>query len=359
MSDEPDLGDIIDDQIRAGGPISLATYMSLCLSHPKRGYYAQGEPLGAKGDFITAPEISQMFGELIGFFLVNLWQQMGEPPSFTLLELGPGRGTLMEDALRVACRAQGFADGLHLQLFESNANLRSEQAKHLSLYTPYWSETVDAVSEDPLLVVANEFFDALPIRQFVATPTGWRERLVGLREDKRVFGLSPMPFPIGALPPAVVQAEPGAVYEVSLAGQQIVRQLASLIARQSGAMLIIDYGHEPTGLGETLQAVRSHAYADPLEAPGQTDISAHVDFEALGDAARDSGLIVHPVTTQGEFLQRLGINERAAALVKANPGARDDLDAALNRLVGEEAMGKLFKVFCATSPGLQPLGLSP
>src|SRR4051812_39255629 len=176
------------------GPMSIATYMGLALSHPRHGYYAAGRPIGAAGDFITAPEISQMFGELIGFFIVNLWQQMGQPTSFTLLELGPGRGTLMQDALRAAARADGFENALHLQLFEQNALLKREQEKRLGSYSPYWAPELDIVSNDPLFVVANEFFDALPIKQFVRAADGWHERLVGLNGDTRVFGLSPTPI---------------------------------------------------------------------------------------------------------------------------------------------------------------------
>ncbi|RYD89659.1 MAG: class I SAM-dependent methyltransferase, partial [Sphingomonadales bacterium] len=212
------LADLIDRQIREAGPMSIATYMGLALTHPRAGYYSGADPLGAKGDFVTAPEISQMFGELIGFFLVNLWQQSGEPKSFTLLELGPGRGTLMQDALRVAARAEGFLDACHLQLFETNPALRAQQAERLGKYNPYWASEIDAVADDPLFVVANEFFDALPIRQFIKASDGWHERQVGLRDGKRAFGLSPTPIADAAMPEAVRNAEPGEVYEVSLAG---------------------------------------------------------------------------------------------------------------------------------------------
>src|SRR4051812_11627631 len=194
------LGQQIDAQIRTTGPMSIATYMGLCLTHPRQGYYAVGRPIGADGDFITAPEISQMFGELVGFFFVNLWQQMGQPTSFTLLELSPGRGTLMQDALRAASRADGFENAMHLQLFESNKLLRAEQEKRLGNYSPYWATDIDAVSEDPLFVVANEFFDALPIKQFVKTDDGWHERLVGLADGQRAFGLSPTPIADSAAP---------------------------------------------------------------------------------------------------------------------------------------------------------------
>jgi SAM-dependent MidA family methyltransferase len=345
-------------QIRANGPMSVATFMGLCLTHPKKGYYKDADPLGVAGDFITAPEISQMFGELIGFFLVNLWQQMQEPPSFTLLELGPGRGTLMQDALRVASRAEGFADALHLQLFETNPDLKKAQGERLSAFHPYWADEIDAVGDGPVLVVANEFFDALPIRQFVRGKEGWHERQVGLREGARAFGLSPTPIPIAALPEAVRDAPEGAIYEAALAGAEAMKRLSALIARQGGALLAIDYGYGRTQTGETLQAVARHAFADPLENPGAVDLSAHVDFEALARIATDAGLTAHPLTGQGDFLRHLGILERAEMLRRANPGATTTIDAALHRLTAADQMGDLFKVFVATSPGLVPVGVS-
>src|SRR5690606_24597105 len=253
------------------------------------------DPLGARGDFVTAPEISQMFGELIGFFVVNLWQQLGEPRSFTLLELGPGRGTLMQDALRVAARAEGFLDACHLQLFETNPALRAQQAERLGQYHPYWAEELDAVADDPLFVVANEFFDALPIRQFVKASDGWHERQVGLRDGARAFGLSPTPIADEAMPEAVRGAATGEVYEVGLAAADALQRLGQRIARQRGAILAIDYGYAETQTGETLQAVRHHAYADPLAAPGEADLSAHVDFGALARVAADLGLKVEPL----------------------------------------------------------------
>jgi NADH dehydrogenase [ubiquinone] 1 alpha subcomplex assembly factor 7 len=359
MAELPSLPDLIDMQIRANGPMSVATYMGLCLTHPREGYYKKADPLGARGDFITAPEISQMFGELIGFFFVNLWQQMKEPKSFTLLELGPGRGTLMQDALRVACRAEGFENALHLQLFETSEVLKAEQAKRLGKYNPYWASEIDAVSDDPLFVVANEFFDALPIRQFVKTENGWHERLIGLKDDKRSFGLSPTPVPETSMPEAVRGAEAGAVYEANLAAADVMGRLSKLVARLGGAILAIDYGYPKTRTGETLQAVSRHAFADPLEAPGEADLSAHVDFGALTEMARAAGLTPHRVTPQGEFLKRLGIFERAEMLSKANPALADTIDASLRRLTDTKEMGELFKVLAVTSPGLVPPGIIP
>ncbi|MDB5538764.1 MAG: hypothetical protein JWQ89_491 [Devosia sp.] len=358
MPDTRSLGDLIDMQLSQNGPMSIATYMGLALTHPRSGYYTGKDPLGGKGDFITAPEISQMFGELIGFFIVNLWQQLDEPRSFTLLELGPGRGTLMQDALRVAAKADGFLDAMHLQLFESNPALKTQQAERLGQYNPYWATEIDALADDPLIVIANEFFDALPIRQFVKAEDGWHERQVGLRDGKRSFGLSPTPIPDAAMPPEVQSAQPGEIYEVSLAAADVMQRLGKRIGAQRGALLAIDYGYATTQTGETLQAVRNHAFADALDAPGETDLSAHVDFGALSKVATDLGLKVEPLATQRDFLGRLGIVERATALAKANPGQVDAIAAALKRLVDSSEMGTLFKVFCAHSEGLEPIGFS-
>ncbi|WP_375451556.1 class I SAM-dependent methyltransferase [uncultured Devosia sp.] len=359
MPDSPTLPDLIDMQIRTTGPMSVATYMGLCLTHPHKGYYKGADPLGAAGDFITAPEISQMFGELVGFFVVNLWQQMGQPKACTLLELGPGRGTLMADMLRVACRAEGFRDALDLRLFETNPALIAEQNARLEAYDPNWIQGFDTVGDGPLLVVANEFFDALPIRQFVRTTQGWHERVVGLLEGRRAFGLSPTPLPPSVMPDAVADAAPNAIYEAALAGTEVMSRLAHTVSTQGGAILAIDYGYAMTQTGETLQGIRRHAYADVLASPGDTDLSAHVDFNALGDAAGKAGLTVHPLVSQARFLDRLGIGDRAKALGLANPGAAADIAAARRRLTAPDQMGDLFKAFCAASPGLVPPGFSP
>jgi NADH dehydrogenase [ubiquinone] 1 alpha subcomplex assembly factor 7 len=357
MSDTaPTLPELIDMQIRANGPMSVATYMGLCLTHPTKGYYRGADPLGAAGDFVTAPEISQMFGELIGFFFVNLWQQMGSPKAFTLLELGPGRGTLMADLLRVACRAEGFRDALDLRMFETNPTLIAEQNARLEPYGPQWIDSFEKVGDGPLLVVANEFFDALPIRQFVRMADGWHERMVGLKDDQRSFGLNPTPIPVSVMPEAVADAEINAVYEVGLANGEVMKRLAAIASTQGGAILAVDYGYGRTQTGETLQGVRRHAHTDVLDAPGEVDLSAHVDFEALGNVATAAGLAVQPLATQGQFLTRLGITERSKALSVANPGSADSIAAAKSRLTAPEQMGNLFKAFCAHSPGLQPMG---
>jgi len=351
-----DLGELIDLQIRTQGPMSIATFMGLALTHPAKGYYRRADPLGAGGDFITAPEISQMFGELIGFFLVNLWQQMDEPKAFTLLELGPGRGTLLADMLRVACRAPGFRDGLDLRLFETNPALIAAQNARLEPYEPKWITDFDKIGEGPLLVIANEFFDALPIRQFMRASDGWHERVIGHIEGKRAFGISPTPIPADAMPQAVQDAGEGEIFEIGIAGGEVMNRLCQQVGKLGGAILIIDYGYARTQTGETLQAVRHHTYADPLENPGETDLSAHVDFEALATVARRKGLAVQPLATQADFLKRLGLAERAKALSTANPDSAADIAVAVKRLTAPDQMGELFKVLCAASPGLAPQG---
>ncbi|SFZ83098.1 SAM-dependent methyltransferase, MidA family [Devosia enhydra] len=356
---ETDLSDRIKLEIETGGPMSVARYMALCLSHPRQGYYRAGDPLGAAGDFITAPEISQMFGELVGLFIATLWQQMGSPRRFDLLELGPGRGTLMQDALRVASRVPGLAGSLRLSLFESSPGLRAEQAARLAPFAPVWSEDIVPDGDAPLIVIANEFFDALPIRQFVKGGEGWHEREIGLADDALAFGLSPTPLPSGSLPPQLAGAEAGEVFELGLAARQVTQRLAEAVRVRGGAVLAIDYGYEGPRTGETLQGVRRHAFADPLSAPGLVDLSAHVDFGALAEIGRKAGLAVAPITAQGIFLTRLGIGERAAALAKANHSEAESLARALERLVAPDEMGTLFKAFCMHSPGLQPPGFAP
>lgn len=356
MTEAPSLPELIDMQIRTSGPMSVASYMGLCLTHPSKGYYKVADPLGAAGDFVTAPEISQMFGELIGFFMVNLWQQMGSPKAFSLLELGPGRGTLMADMLRVACRAEGFRDALDLRLFETNPALIAEQNARLEVYEPKWIDAFEKVGDGPLLVVANEFFDAMPIRQFVRMEDGWHERMVGLSDGKRSFGLNPTPIPPSAMPEAVADAELNTVFEVGLASGEVMKRLAAIVGRQGGGILAIDYGYGRTQTGETLQGVRRHRFADVLDAPGETDLSAHVDFEALGTLAAKAGLQVQALATQGSFLTRLGIDQRVKGLSAANPAQADTIAAARDRLVDPGQMGELFKVFCAASPGLVPPG---
>lgn len=347
--------------IRLGGPMSIADYMAIVLGDPEHGYYMSREVFGAGGDFITAPEVSQMFGEMLGLWAVDTWIRLGRPTPFRLVELGPGRGTLMADALRAARVMPDFLAAARLHLVETSPRLRERQRRSLAgaALSPHWHDRIDEIPAGPVIVLANEFFDALPIRQFVKGESGWHERLVGLKEESRVFGLSPTPIPSSAMPEAVRNAELGEVYEANLAAADAMQKLSKIVARQGGAILAIDYGYAKTRTGETLQAIRKHTFVDPLDAPGSADLSAHVDFGALSEAATTAGLVAHRVTGQGDFLKRLGIVERADMLSRANPGQAPAIAAALHRLTDSAEMGELFKAFVAASPGLEPPGVLP
>lgn len=349
---EQSLAEQIDAQIRASGPMSLSTYMRLCLTHPEHGYYKKADPLGAEGDFITAPEISQMFGEFIGLWVANTWLAMGKPSRFRLVELGPGRGTLMDDAFRVFPRVDGLLDAIELVLLETGDALIAAQKQRLGRHDPIWITEIEQLDDKdtPLIVIANEFFDALPIKQFQKHDGQWHERAIGLKDGKRAWGLAPIPLPSDILPPAVRKAEDGAVWELGVIAQEIMAGLTQRLAAQRGAILVIDYGYAPTQTGDTFQAVEKHRYADPLANPGAADLTAHVDFEALARAAIKAGGHPLPILTQGRFLKALGIDDRAEALAKANPQLSSDIAAAKNRLTGQDRMGTLFKLLCVTAP---------
>jgi SAM-dependent MidA family methyltransferase len=338
--------DIIRAQIRATGPLSVADYMALCLTHPRHGYYATRDPLGARGDFITAPEISQMFGELIGLWLAQAWIEAGSPAPFRLVELGPGRGTAMADALRAARAAPGFVDTAELWLVEASAPLRAEQAKRLP--GARWADRLDAVPEGPLLLFANEFLDALPVRQYLASPEGWREMRVGLEGEG--LGIERLVWGLTAPLPGGCDAPPGAWREESPTAAAVAREIARRISTHGGAALIIDYGYRAAERppGFTLQAVRGHARADPLEAPGEADLTWLIDFDRLAEALAP---LRTACTTQGAFLARLGIGLRAAGLARARPDQAGAVADALERLTGPAGMGRLFKALAAWPEG--------
>lgn len=347
--------------IRAGGPISIAEFMRVCLTARDDSYYRRGDPFGATGDFVTAPEISQIFGELIGLWCADLWQQLGAPARFTLAELGPGRGTLMKDALRAAGIVPGFRDAVTVVLIEVSEDLRRVQRETLDgLASVVWRDRVEDVDvQGPLIVIANEFFDALPVRQFIRTPNGWAERCVGLDAgDALGFGLAPVADVV--VPASLRNAVAGSVWEVSPMRVAAAAVVGGLIARSGGAVLAIDYGFAGPAVGDTLQAVRSHRYVEVLDGPGTADLTTHVDFTALGDAFAGSGLRVAPLTGQGAFLNALGAVARVAKLrAGATPEQAAALDSAYQRLTGDEAMGSLFKVLCAFAPAsLQPAGFA-
>lgn len=345
---------LIREMIAQDGPISLERYMALALSHPTHGYYKSRMPFGAEGDFITAPEISQMFGELIGLWSVQTWRMMGAPKPVRLVELGPGRGALMADALRAARVAPDFLDALDLHFVETSELLRESQRRALAAcaFPMAWHETVEETPAGPAIFIANEFFDALPVRHYVRSEGGWRERLVGLDPEGRLgFGLAPEPEPRLAL-----AGEPGEILELGVAAAELMTHLAHRIAAQGGVLLAIDYGYGGPTRGETLQALRRHGFADPLRDPGEADLTAHVDFRALARVVRAAGAEAHGPVPQGEFLTRLGIVERAALLRrKADAGQSAAIDAALARLAGGAGeptdMAVLFKALAVAQRG--------
>ena len=352
------LQEIITGVIQRHGPLTIAQFMELALQHPQYGYYRQHDPLGQGGDFITAPEISQCFGEMIGLWLADAWQKLGRPDPCILLELGPGRGTLLADALRATRKLPGFQAALQLYLLESNAALRAKQAAVLADYHPIHLDDVNDLPRLPTLLVANEFFDALSIRQFVKTADGWCERLVILDEqDQLVFTLAaPDPACRLLIPEPLHDAPDGFAYELSPNSLAIMQQLALRIAATGGAGLVIDYGYAVPAGQPTLQALAQHHYADILANPGQQDITAHVNFGLLKLAAERAGLgCVGPVG-QGDFLQAMGIDLRASQLRQyATPTQTEAINAALHRLCDPAEMGVLFKVLGFVSPSTHDL----
>ena len=337
------------------GPIPLAQYMAEANAH----YYAHRDPLGVSGDFVTAPEISQMFGEMLGGWLADMAVRAGAHDA-CYVELGGGRGTLARDALRVMAGA-GLRPEVHL--VEASPVLREAQRALLADHAPIFHDSAASLPEDrPLLIVANEFFDALPIRQLVRTPQGWREMVVALTgtgagkevgdADAQRFVPVPGDRPMdSAIPPARADAAEDTLIEVCPAASAIMHELADRLARRGGAMLALDYGHLQPFAGSSLQAVRAHQKVDPFTDPGTADLTAHVDFAALAEAARAAGCRIDGMAQQGEFLLALGIAERAAALARANPASARTIGEALDRLVSPQAMGSLFKVLALAGPG--------
>jgi NADH dehydrogenase [ubiquinone] 1 alpha subcomplex assembly factor 7 len=346
--------------IRMQGPISVAQFMSMALHDPELGYYATHDPIGARGDFITAPEISQMFGELLGAWIVQAWRDQGCPTPARLVELGPGRGTLVADALRAAKLDPEFLKSIEVVLVEMSASLRQAQAEKLKAapVAIHWFDKFDeSLTDQPLFLLANEFFDALPIRQFVFGEGGWCERMVGVGQSgELVFMLSPAPVPLH-LPHERGAPKPGDVYEVCPSGEAIVEQVASVVSDKGGVSLIIDYGYTDVGFGETLQAVSQHKYASVLDNSGESDLSTHVDFAALARTAERSGAKAHGPVDQGALLRALGIEQRAERLMAANVDQRDTIALSTKRLVSPQAMGTLFKALAivprhaSTPPG--------
>jgi len=335
-------------RIAAQGPVPVADYMALCLSDPQHGYYVTRDPLGARGDFVTAPEVSQMFGELIGVWIAAVWHGMGSPARVHIVELGPGRGTLMSDALRALKVMPGLLEAVHVHLVEISPALKAKQQETLrGAPAPVaWHGALAEVPAGPAIFIANEFFDALPVHQAVRTPRGWCERCVGVEADRLVF--TP-----GDPVDLARNAPDGAIFEWR--DDDAARALGARLAAQGGAALVIDYGHVQSAIGDTLQALGRHAFADPLATPGELDLTAHVDFEALMRSAVAAGAAAFGPITQAALLQRLGIDARAAKLketASAETAAR--IDAALTRLIemSKTGMGALFKAVALTNPTL-------
>jgi NADH dehydrogenase [ubiquinone] 1 alpha subcomplex assembly factor 7 len=338
--------------IAIDGPLPVSRFMAEALGHPQHGYYMRRDPLGAAGDFVTAPEVSQMFGELLGLWCAETWRQMGAPSRLLLAELGPGRGTLMADALRAARLLPAFAAAIEVHLVELSPALRAAQAERLDGHDISWHDRIESLPRGPSLVIANEFFDALPVRQFQRGAAGWYERLVTAADDDFTFVLAPDPVPEALLPAAPRSAPVGDTVEVAPAREAVLGALAARLVEDGGAMLIVDYGYDG-GHGDTLQAVRRHAFADALTAPGSADLTAHVDFAALRRAAESAGARAWGPVEQGVFLTRLGIDARAARLAAAATAeAACAVNEARERLLSPEAMGRLFKAFAVTAPGL-------
>lgn len=349
------LGAKLARRIAATGPLTIAEVMAAALGDPEYGYYATREPFGEAGDFITAPDISQMFGELVGLWLGSAWLAMGSPADAALVELGPGRGTLMADVLRALAKVPGFPPAPALHLVETSPRLKAVQRARLGDRVVHHDD-IDGLPAAPLLLVANEFFDALPIRQWVWQDGAFHERVVGLDGGTLVFGLAPesagSAMPGGPLP------VDGAVLERSPAGEAIAAALGRRVARDGGVALIVDYGAAHDGYADTLQAVYKHRYADILGTLGEADITAQVNFAPLARAAAGQGAAVHGPVEQGRFLEMLGLGLRMAALARARPDQTAALAAARTRLTAPEQMGSLFKVLALSHPDLpRPAGL--
>jgi|FEC22Drversion2_1045045.scaffolds.fasta_scaffold00023_109 NADH dehydrogenase [ubiquinone] 1 alpha subcomplex assembly factor 7 len=344
---------IIRAEIAETGPMPLERYMALCLGHPTHGYYMARPAIGAQGDFTTAPEISQMFGEIVGAVLAHAWQTMGSPRPVRLVELGPGRATLMLDMLRTFRALPDLRAAVDIHLVETSPRLRAAQAYRLtgSGIQASWHDSLDTVPDGPVLLAANEFFDALPIRQRILRDGSWRQRMVGIDAAGRLAVLDIGPEDGAGIPPHLLEAADGTVIEDCPAARAIAGAIGARLARHPGLALIIDYGYRGPAPGDSLQALRGRRPADPLEAPGEADLTAHVDFAAIAAAAVASGARAWGPVSQGSFLTALGIGLRAERL-RASGACAIDLAIAVERLTGVGAMGDLFKVLALASPGL-------
>lgn len=361
------------EQIKTAGPISIANYMSQCLLDPTHGYYPTRDPLGIDGDFITAPEISQMFGEVLGLWLINSWRDMGRPERIYLIELGPGRGVMMSDMLRTARLEPDFYKALHIYLIEPSSALEGKQAQilgHIDIPVQ-WVSGLKEVPSGPSIVIGNEYLDCLPVRQFVvkdpfAGHSGLYERLISVKSDnpqKLVYDVSPSPISaaeIALLPKTLPELKTDQIVEVNTGLAYVIDEIKTRFDTHPGAALFIDYGPDTTETGDTFQALKNHEKVYPLDAPGEADLTARVNFAHVLELAIDAGLSVFGPTPQNTFLSKLGIEVRAVALSKSAPAAKAKIARQLHRLTHSDEMGTLFKAICLQADGLAPpLGFNP
>lgn len=340
---------IITDKIAKNGSISIMEYMDLALGHPEHGYYRKYDPLGVRGDFVTSPEISQIFGEMIGVWVAETWRQMGSGP-LRLVELGPGRGTLMADLLRATKKQPGFHESITVHMVETSPVLANAQYMQLRQMHERidWLDSIEEIPEGPMIVVANEFFDALPIRQYVMGGDGMRERRIRQNDEGALeYTLGPVGL---SLAKSGQKIPDGTVIENNPPARSIMRQLSERMAEEGGAALIIDYGYLGDAHHDTLQAVKAHAYHPILKEPGEADLTAHVDFLSLANIAQESGLFVAPLATQGAFLHAMGGDIRLKMLLdRAEDEQKKDLKEGYTRITDKHAMGELFKVLAVSS----------
>ena len=350
------LAELICKRITSQGPITVADYMAECLLHPEHGYYVTRDPLGSAGDFITAPEISQMFGEVIGLSLAQAWLDQGAPSRFALAELGPGRGTLMADIVRATRAVPGFQDAAEVHFVEASPSLRAAQSR--AVPAAQWHDRIDQLPDLPLFLTANEFFDALPVRQFTRQSDGWAEHVVGLKDGALQIGRAE-PARLALLDHRIADTKEGDIVEICPALPTIISEISTRVAQRGGNAIVIDYG-DWASQGDTLQALSHHKTVDPLAAPGTADLTTHVDFAEIARAVT-KGAQYSRVTTQGVFLERLGITARAQQLAAGlTDDALDDLIAAHRRLTHPDEMGRLFKVIAIYPTHLTPpAGLEP
>ncbi len=353
------LENLIKAKIKADGPMSISEYMALCLGHPEYGYYMTRDPFGVKGDFTTAPEVSQMFGELIGAWVMQVWHDMGEPEHFNLIEAGPGRGTLMQDMLRISCKNPQFKRAVTVGLIETSPHLRAIQKKTLAEYSNIaWHDTISDIElSGPAIFVANELLDALPIHQFIKIGDNhWHERAVGINDNQELIITERHPSFDPRLILPSEEIDNGTIVEICPVAQSLVKDVAEAVKEHRGAALFIDYGYSHRAYGDTFQAMKDQKFVDVLHKPGDCDLTAHVNFERLFMVAQQSEVICAPIVSQSEFLKNLGIELRANMLKTQNPEMADGIDRDLNRLIGDDEMGSLFKVLGLCHPDLKIAG---